>query len=258
MTAIRDFACDNLRVRVFETRAGMGACAGQEIAERLKSLLREKDEVNVMFAAAPSQNETLEALMAVPDIDWSRVNGFHMDEYVGLDEEHPAGFRSFLKKAVFGKKRFRSVNLINGNAEDAEEEAVRYSELLKNHPLDICILGVGENGHVAFNDPPVADFNDDKLVKVVELEQRCRLQQVHDGCFERLDQVPTHALTVTIPGLCAAEWMYCSVPAATKAEAIDRMIHGIISKDCPATVLRLQPHAFLYTDKEAGASLLTP
>ena len=256
MAVLKDFACDKMRVRVFESRAEMGACAGQEIAMRLKSLLAEKAEVNVMFAAAPSQNETLEALMADPDIDWSRVNGFHMDEYVGLDEDHPAGFRNFLKNAVFSKKQFKSVNLINGNAEAAEKEAERYSELLKSHPLDICILGVGENGHVAFNDPPVADFRDSKLVKVVELEQRCRLQQVHDGCFKDLDEVPTHALTVTIPGLCAAGWMYCSVPAATKAEAIDRMIHVEISKDCPATVLRLQPHAFLYTDKEAGASLL--
>lgn len=256
MAIIRDFMCGTMRTRVFETRAEMGACAGQEIAMRLKSLLAEKAEVNVMFAAAPSQNETLHTLMADNDIDWSRVNGFHMDEYVGLDEDHPAGFRNFLKKAVFSKKTFKSVNLINGNAEDAEKEAERYGDLLKSHPLDVCILGVGENGHVAFNDPPVADFFDKKLVKVVKLEQRCRLQQVHDGCFKELYEVPTHALTVTIPGLSAAEWMYCSVPAATKAEAIDRMIHRAISKDCPATVLRLQPHAFLYTDKEAGVSLL--
>ncbi len=258
MAVLRDFTCGKMSCRVFETRAEMGFCAGSEIAAKLKELLGEKEEVNVMFAAAPSQSETLQTLMDDPDVAWERVNAFHMDEYVGLDETHPAGFRNFLKQAVFNKKVFKSVHLINGNADNAEQEADRYSELLKCHPLDICVLGVGENGHIAFNDPAVADFEDKKLVKVVELDHKCRMQQVHDGCFQVLEQVPAHAITVTIPGLCAAEWMCCSVPAATKAEAIDRMIHGPISEECPATILRQQPHAFLYTDKEAGISLLKP
>ena len=256
MALLVESVCGFLRYKVFDTREAMGACAGSEAAAKLKELLREKEEVNVMFAAAPSQNETLETLMAEPEIEWERVNGFHMDEYVGLDENHPAGFRNFLKNAVFSNKNFKSVNLINGNADDPEKEAECYSALLKSHPLDICVLGVGENGHIAFNDPAVAEFHDAKHAKVVELDERCRMQQVHDGCFAELKEVPTHALTVTIPGLCAAEWMYCSVPAATKAEAIDRMIHGEISEECPCTILREQPHAFLYTDKEAGSSLL--
>ena len=256
MALLKDATCDLLHYRVYDTREEMGFCAGTEIAAKLKELLGEQEEVNVMFAAAPSQNETLQTLMDDPDIAWERVNAFHMDEYVGLAEDHPAGFRNFLKNAVFDKKCFKSVNLINGNAEDAELEAKRYSELLKTYPLDICVLGVGENGHVAFNDPAVADFYDKKLVKVVELDHKCRMQQVHDGCFAELTEVPTHALTVTIPGLCAAKWMYCSVPAATKAEAIDRLIHGPVSEECPATILRQQPHAFLYTDKEAGISLI--
>ena len=256
MAVLLDSVCGKLRYRVFDTRDAMGECAGSEAAAKLKELLKEKEEVNVMFAAAPSQNETLRTLMADPEIEWERVNGFHMDEYVGLSEDHPAGFRNFLKKAVFSKKNFKSVNLINGNAEDAEQEAARYGELLKSHPLDICVLGVGENGHIAFNDPAVADFKDPKLAKVVELDETCRMQQVHDGCFAELSEVPTHALTVTIPGLCGAAWMYCSVPAVTKAWAIDRMIHGEISEECPCTILREQPHAFLYTDKAAGVSLL--
>ena len=255
MVIQKDFYVDRLRVRVFDTRGEMGVCAGTEAALKIKKLLKKKEEVNVMFAAAPSQNETLAVLAADPDIDWSRVNAFHMDEYVGLDENHPAGFRNFLKRAIFDLKPFKTVNLLNGNA-DAEAEAKRYSELLKANPLDVCILGIGENGHIAFNDPPVADFEDPKLVKVVELDQVCREQQVHDGCFENISQVPTHALSVTIPGLCRAKWMYCSVPAATKAEAIDKMIHGPVTVDCPATILRLQPHAFLYTDSEAGESLI--
>ena len=256
MSILRDFYCGNMRCRVFDTRDEMGVCAGTEAALKIKELLSGKNEINVMFAAAPSQNETLQVLMADPDIDWTRVNGFHMDEYVGLDEHHPAGFRNFLRKAVFEKKNFKSVHLLNGNAEDPEEEAERYSGLLREYPLDVCILGVGENGHIAFNDPPVADFRDSKLVKVVKLDPVCREQQVHDGCFGELSEVPTHALSVTIPGLCTAKWMYCSVPAATKANAVKHMIHDSVSTACPATILREQAHAFLYTDREAGKMLL--
>ncbi len=256
MALLLESTCDFLKVKVFDTRAEMGCCAGSEIAMKLKDLLQEKNEVNVMFAAAPSQNETLQTLMADPEIEWERVNAFHMDEYYALPEDHPSGFRNYLRKAVFDKKRFKSVHLINGNVEDPNQEAERYSELLKAYPLDICVLGVGENGHIAFNDPAVADFNDEKLVKVVDMDEQCRMQQVHDGCFKQLADVPVQAITVTIPGLCAADWMYCSVPAATKAEAIDRMIHGPIGVECPATILRMHPHAFLYTDKEAGSSLV--
>ena len=256
MSIVRDFYCGKLRTRVFGTRGEMGVCAGTEAALKIKELLAEKEEVNVMFAAAPSQNETLQTLMDDPDIDWSRVNGFHMDEYVGLDEKHPAGFRNFLRKAVFDRKPFKSVHLLNGNADNPEEEAERYEKLLKEHPLDVCILGIGENGHIAFNDPPVADFHDPKLVKVVKLDEICRKQQVHDGCFEKLQEVPTHALSVTIPGLCSALWMYCSVPAATKADAVYHVINDDVSTACPATILKEQRHAFLYVDFDAGSGII--
>lgn len=256
MAVLKDFYCDKMRTRVFSTRGEMGVCAGTEIANKIKEFLAKKEYVNVMFAAAPSQNETLQALMADPDIEWNRINAFHMDEYVGLDEDHPAGFRNFLRRSVFDLKDFRSVNLLNGNAADPEKEAERYSALLRDNPLDVCILGIGENGHVAFNDPPVADFNDAKLVKIVELEQRCRQQQVNDGCFDVIDKVPTHALTVTVPGLCTAEWMFCSVPAATKAEAVYRVVNEEISTKCPATILRTKDHAFLYADADSGKNIL--
>lgn len=256
MSVLKDFLCDNLHVRVFDTRKAMGDCAGQEACACIKQLLSTKESINVMFAAAPSQNETLAALLADPDIAWERINAFHMDEYVGLDPAHPAGFRNFLKRAIFDLKPFKSVNLLNGNADDIAAEAARYDRLLRENPLDVCLLGVGENGHIAFNDPPVADFADPTYVKIVELEERCRVQQVNDGCFEHVDQVPTHALTVTIPGLTAAGAMFCSVPAITKAEAIERMIHGDISTACPATILRKHPHAALYTDADAASRIL--
>lgn len=256
MSVVKDFHCDHLRVRIFDTRESMGQCAGQEAADRVRALLETQPVVNVMFAAAPSQNEVLAAFKAAPGIDWSRINAFHMDEYVGLDSEHPAGFRNFLKRALFDDLPFGSVNLINGNADDPEQEAQRYAKLLKDHPLDVCLLGIGENGHIAFNDPPVADFADPQGVKIVELEQTCRLQQVHDGCFDSIDQVPTHALTVTIPALTAARYMYCSVPAATKAAAVERMVNGCISTECPATILRQHANACMYTDCDSGRLLL--
>lgn len=253
---IKDFYKDNLEVRIFETRKQMGNCAGKEIGDCMVKLLKERESINVMFAAAPSQNETLQSLVQRTDIDWSRINAFHMDEYVDLDEKHPASFRNFLKKAIFNLKPFKSVHLLNGNAEDANEEAKRYSKLLKDNKLDICVLGVGENGHIAFNDPPVADFEDKAYVKVVELEQKCRQQQVNDLCFEKIDMVPKFALSVTIPGLTSADYMFCSVPSKTKAEAIYHMINDNISTCCPATILRKHSFAKLYLDKDAASLIL--
>lgn len=256
MAVLKEFDCDALNVRVFDSREAMGNCAGREAAAQIRALLEKKESINVMFAAAPSQNETLAALVAEPDIDWKRINAFHMDEYVGLDPAHPAGFGNFLKRSIFDLKPFRSVNLLNGNADDPAVEARRYDRLLRENPLDVCLLGVGENGHIAFNDPPVADFDDPLYVKVVALEERCRMQQVNDGCFERVDQVPTHALSVTIPGLIQAKAMFCSVPAATKAEAVFHMLRQKISTACPASILRRHACARLYVDADAGKKVL--
>lgn len=256
MSLIKDTMVDTLHVRIFDSRESMGRCAGTEAAAQLKALLQEQDEVNVMFAAAPSQNETLAALCACEGIDWSRVNAFHMDEYVGLDPEHPSGFRNFLRRAIFGRFQFKSVNLLDGNAADPEAAAQAYAALLRSHPLDICVMGIGENGHIAFNDPPVADFQDPKLVKIVELEERCRMQQVHDKCFAQLSDVPTHALTVTIPGMVQAKKLFCVVPSATKAEAVRNMLCGEISTACPASILRTHADAELYLDTDSGRYLL--
>ena len=255
MAVLKDLYCDKLRICVFDTRLNMGLQAGRDASRAIRAALEEKEYVNVMFAAAPSQNETLETLANEP-IDWTRVNAFHMDEYVGLDAEHPAGFRNFLRRALFDRKPFHEVHLLNGNAPDAQAEARRYDALLRSHPLDVCLLGIGENGHIAFNDPPVADFNDPDYVKIVELEQRCRMQQVHDGCFDRIEDVPTHALSVTIPGLMQAKVMFCSVPAATKREAVTRLVNGGIATDCPCTIMRTHAAATLYVDADSGAGIL--
>ena len=252
---LKDFYQDKLHVYTFDTRKEMGDCAGAQAAEVIGALLAEKDEVNIIFAAAPSQNETLAALKSA-DIDWTRINAYHMDEYIGLPDEHPAGFRNFLKAALFDDLPFKSVNLLNGNAPVIEEEIARYEALLREHPVDVCMLGVGENGHIAFNDPWVADFDDPALVKIVPLDEKCRNQQVHDGCFAELSQVPTHALTLTIPALTNAKHMFCTVPAATKADAVKAMLSGEVTIDCPASILTRHADARLYTDRDSAQHIL--
>ena len=247
---------DKLAVEIYETRAAMGAGAAEQAAKKLKELLAEKAELNCMFAAAPSQNEFLAALIADKGIDWTRINAFHMDEYIGLDPAAPQGFGNFLRDRIFGKVPFKSVTYLNGNAADPEAEAARYGALLAAHPLDVCFMGIGENGHIAFNDPPVANFQDKVLVKVVELDHTCRQQQVNDGCFASIDLVPTHALSVTCPGLMSAETVFCVVPAPTKAEAVKRTLTWEISEKCPATILRTHDNAKLYLDPDSAKFVL--
>ena len=253
---VKTFKKDKLNVEVYSTRDKMGAAAATHAAVVLKKLLAEKDEINVMFAAAPSQNEFLATLAADAEIAWNRVNAFHMDEYIGLDAAAPQGFGNFLRDRMFSKVVLKSVHYLNGNAADPEAEASRYEALLKKHPLDVCFMGIGENGHIAFNDPPVADFNDSKLVKIVELDEPCRNQQVNDGCFAAIGEVPTHALTVTCPGLMTAAHAIVVVPAPTKAEAVFRTLTWDIAEPCPATILRTHDDAILYLDTDSAKLVL--
>ena len=252
---IKQLSAGRLDVRVYASRKEMGDNAGRDIAQTMRELLAVKEEINMIFAAAPSQNETLAALVAEEGIDWTRVNAYHMDEYVGLSGDSPQSFSTYLKEHIFGLVPFKSVNCIGGAA-DADEECARYGKMLADHPVDIVCLGIGENGHIAFNDPWVADFDDPVKVKTVPLDEVCRNQQVHDGCFPTLDDVPKYALTLTIPALTSAAHMFCSVPAATKREAVTRTVTGDITIDCPATIMRNHPHAVLYCDPDSGADLL--
>lgn len=252
---MKTFKQDKLTVKVFENRTLMGEDAAKDIAARLKALLSEKEEVNVIFAAAPSQNDVLAALVADTSIEWNRINAYHMDEYIGLSKDAPQGFGNFLKAHIFGLVPFKSVNYIDITATDPDAEAARYSEVLKNNPTDVVVMGIGENGHIAFNDPPVADFKDEKVVKPVKLDEVCRQQQVNDGCFASLDEVPTHALTLTVPTLVNAPYLFCIVPAATKANAVYETLNGSIDEHCPASILRLQENAILYLDDKSSALL---
>ncbi|NLN55878.1 MAG: glucosamine-6-phosphate deaminase [Clostridiales bacterium] len=253
---IKQGKIDNLEYRVYDSRYNMGYAASKDVAFTIKKLLNEKDEISIIFAAAPSQNELLQCLVADKTIDFRRVNAFHMDEYVGLNSNAPQAFGQFLRDRLFDKVSFKSVNIINGTADNIESECERYAALLGEAKPDIVCMGIGENGHIAFNDPHVAYFNDKKAVKVVSLDEVCRNQQVNDGCFEDISLVPTHAVTLTIPTLVSPEYVFCVVPAATKANAVYTLINGEIGEYCPCTILRKHNNAILYTDKDSASRIL--
>lgn len=245
----KEAKADKLVVKVYETRKDMGCAAAMAVATEMREVISSRGRAVMVFAAAPSQNEFLEALCAIPYLDWSRVTAFHLDEYVGLPEDAPQRFGNFLRERLFERVKPGAVHYLNGNAPSPLDECRRYSELLSANPLDIACIGIGENGHIAFNDPPVADFGDPELVKMVQLEERCRLQQVHDGCFGSLADVPTHALTLTIPAIMAARSIHCIVPGPTKREAVNATLYGQISTRCPASILRTHEQAVLYLDR---------
>lgn len=232
----------------------MGLAAAIAVAEKINELFNVKPFVNIVFAAAPSQNEFLEALL-MQGIDWTRINAFHMDEYLNLEADASQGFGNFLKERLFSKATFNSVNYLNGNAPDADEECLRYADLLTRFPADIVCLGIGENTHLAFNDPHVANFNDPVLVKVVDLDNACRIQQVNDGCFARIEDVPTHALTLTIPALVSAPYLYIIVPGEKKAEAVYHTLNAAISEKYPSTILRKHLDALLFADDKSGVHI---
>ena len=256
MGLLKELCAEQLKVKVFETRKEMGDCAASEIAACIKKMQAEKEEINMIFAAAPSQNETIAALVDTEGIEWNKINAFHMDEYIGLSEDAPQAFGNFLKACLFDKVHFKSVNYINGAGKTYEEICERYGALLEAYPVDIVCLGIGENGHIAFNDPWVADFNDSHLIKKVELDEVCRQQQVNDGCFAQLSDVPKFAVTLTVPALVRANYMFCTVPAATKAEAVYNTVHHEINEDVPATIMRKHKSAVMYCDKDSAAKLL--
>lgn len=253
--AIKSLQRDELRVNIYQTRLEMGKAVGSAVAQKIKELLKTKKQVSIVFAAAASQEEFLATLCEAPGIDWSRVVAFHMDEYLGLPEDHPQLFGNWLKTRIFDRVKPGKVFLMNGNANPPQREMERYTKLLEEYPLDISCIGIGENGHIAFNDPIYADFNDPVLIKIVEPDEISRHQQVHDGCFPTFEQVPTRAFTLTIPALLQAKWIYCTVPGATKNNVIRRTLSGAITTDCPATILRNHPHAILYLDTDSAKGI---
>jgi glucosamine-6-phosphate deaminase len=239
-----------MKVHVSNTRDEMGKTAGKAVEEKILKVLKEKEYVRMVFAAAPSQNEFLQYLRNSRSIPWEKVIAFHMDEYIGLHPENTALFSNFLRRNLFDHLNFKKVFLIDGG-NNSPDEIARYSSLLEEAPIDIVCMGIGENGHIAFNDPPVADFNDPKTLKRVELDEACRQQQVNDACFPSIDQVPTHAITITVPALLNVSFISCVVPGKNKKDALAKTLYGPIETQCPASILRIHGDCHLFTDQDA-------
>ncbi|OUV11254.1 MAG: glucosamine-6-phosphate deaminase [Verrucomicrobiaceae bacterium TMED86] len=229
----------------------MGASAGHAAAKILRDALFLSGSARIIVASAPSQDETLSRLAQEPRIDWSKVTVFHMDEYVGLSDSHPASFRAYQKEHFLSKVTPKAFHGIQAEAADLDSEVARYTELMNESPIDLVCMGIGENGHIAFNDPPVADFNDPHTIKVVELDEACRQQQVNDGCFPDFDSVPTHALSLTCPALMSGKHLIITVPGKLKANAVKETLTGPITTTCPASILRTHPNAELHLDTDS-------
>jgi len=253
---VREFTVDSLRVRVYPDRNALGKAAAFDVAHEIRRLSRIRSDVTMIFAAAPSQNEFLDELSAADDIAFSGITAFQMDEYLGVGKGGEQRFGNYLKRKLFTRAEFKHVHYLEPSDEDPEAECMRYTSLLAAHPVDIVCMGIGENGHIAFNDPSVADFADPRALKVVELDETCRLQQVHDKCFGRLEEVPRRAITLTIPALFKAGFICCVVPGLSKAEAVKRTLREAIAPICPASILRTHRNATLYLDVESSKFVL--
>lgn len=251
MNTILHFKRGSLKTKVLKDRAELGKEAASDVAAKIKKLFIKKKEIRMVFAAAPSQNEFLEELIK-HDIDWQRITAFHMDEYIGLHNHSQQLFSYYLKRHLFGKVSFKNVYYLNSINEDNKKECARYAKLINEALIDIVCLGIGENGHIAFNDPPVADFNDKETVKIVELDLACKEQQVNDGCFLSLEDVPRHALTLTIPALLSAKYLSVVVPGKRKAGAVYKTLFDEISTKCPATILRNHQDTVMYLDEDSA------
>lgn len=243
-----------MTVEVHPTEVGLGTAAAAAASRVLCDVIESNGRAHAMFATGNSQRAFLDALV-LEDLDWSRVVGFHMDEYVGIAADHPASFRRYLRERLVDRVHPGAFHYVEGDAPDAAAEARRYAQLLADNPVDLCCLGIGENGHLAFNDPPVADFHDPVAVKVVPLDDACRRQQVGEGHFPSLDAVPPEAITVTVPALLAAGRVLAIVPEARKRRPVDAALRGPVTTACPASILRTRPNVTLYLDERSGEGL---
>ena len=251
---MKEFQKDLLKIKIFENAAQLGEAAAVAVAGTINGAIAGKGFANVILATGASQFQFLEHLQK-QEIDWKKVTVFHLDEYKGMAVTHPASFRKYLRERILEKVQPKTVYYLEGDAEDIDAEVARYEALLKNHEIDVACIGIGENGHIAFNDPPVADFNDPRLVKVVELDDACRRQQFGEGWFPTFDDVPTHALSLTIPAIVRCKTISCVVPHIQKAEAVFNTLNAEITTACPATILRLHRNTVLYLDKNSASKV---
>jgi glucosamine-6-phosphate deaminase len=254
MVLKKSFYRDKLRVEIFEKTEDMGEASATFVADKLYRAIKEKGSANLILGTGASQYPFLDSLFK-KKIDWNKINLFHLDEYIGLSDQHPASFRRFLRERIADKVHPLNVHYLNGDAEDINGEIKRYELLLKSHPVDVACIGIGENGHIAFNDPSVADFNDPHYLKVVEMDEACRKQQVGEGWFPTINHVPKEAVTLTITAIMDCKALSCSVPDERKSEAVYNSLTGDISTSCPASILRRHGEARLFLDRFAAMKI---
>jgi glucosamine-6-phosphate deaminase len=252
---ITEFQKENLKVKIYQESEEIATVAAEFVAARLDVAIKERGAANLILGTGASQLAFIKYLQK-QKIEWKKITVFHLDEYKGMPETHPASFRKYLKERILEKVQPKQVYYLNGDVPDVDAEALRYENLLKQHPVDVACIGIGENGHIAFNDPPVADFDDPKLVKVVELDEGCRKQQLGEGWFPTLEDVPTHALSLTIPAIMRCKTISCLVPDQRKSQAVYNALNLEITTECPATILRKHPDAVLYLDANSSSKLL--
>jgi glucosamine-6-phosphate deaminase len=252
---LRSFRVDALDVHVFAGQQELAAFVAPHVRDHLAGTIARQGSAAAILATGNSQIQFLKNLVALGGVDWSRVTLFHMDEYLGIPASHPASFRRYMRERVESLVRPRAFHYLDGECDLPHVECARYAALLEAQAIDLCCLGVGENGHLAFNDPHVARLDDTERVKLVRLDEACRMQQVREGHFPSLESVPPYAITLTVPALMAARKVVCVAPERRKAKPVKDLLQGPVSSVCPASALRRNPAAMLLIDTDS-ASLL--
>jgi glucosamine-6-phosphate deaminase len=250
----KTFYKDNLKVEIFGNKEEMGKYSASFVEVKLFEAIKDRGSANLILGTGASQYPLLEVLL-YKELDWTKINLFHLDEYLGLSDQHPASFRKFLKDRVVDKVSPENVYYLNGDADDIDAEIRRYTKLLKDNPVDVACIGIGENGHIAFNDPAVADFNDPEYLKVVEMDEACRKQQVGEGWFPTINHVPAKAVTLTITAIMNCRAICCTVPDERKSQAVYDTLIGEIKTSCPASIIRKHQNAVLFLDSFAAKKI---
>lgn len=242
-----------MHIIVSKNASTLGAAAGKKAADFIRIALREKGTANIILATGTSQFETLLQLIREPDIDWRHVNMFHLDEYLGISDTHPASFRKYLKERFIANVPITNYYLVNGEV-DGDTECERLSGLILKNPIDVALVGIGENGHLAFNDPP-ADFETEKPYIVVDLDEMCRSQQLGEGWFKSIEEVPRQAISMSVKQIMKSKHIICSVPDERKANAVKNSVEQKVSDMFPASILQRHGDCYLYLDKASASKL---
>jgi glucosamine-6-phosphate deaminase len=250
----RTITVDKITVHILPSNHQVGQKAAEDFATKISTIIANKGEAAAILATGNSMLTFFEALRARKDIAWNKITLFHMDEYLGMSDQHPASFPNYIRKHLTNHVTPKVFYPMKGDVSDTQLELRRYNDLLRKFPADICVLGIGENGHLAFNDPP-ADFATRDLIHIVTLDERCRMQQVNEGHFEKIEDVPKRAITLTVPALLNAKYVLAVVPEARKAEAVKKALEGPVTPDCPGSILRTRPNVTMYLDQESASQL---